>query len=34
MAAATAGFTKEQSLLNAAQALFGRLESSNLFSKM
>ena len=34
MAAATAGFTKEQSLLNAAQSLFGRLESSNLFSKM
>jgi flagellin-like hook-associated protein FlgL len=34
MAAATAGFTKEQSLLNAAQSLFGRLESSNLFSKL
>lgn len=34
MAAATAGFTKEQSLLNAAQSLFGRLESSNLFSNM
>jgi len=34
MAAATAGFTKEQSLLNAAQALFGKLQSSNLFSKL
>jgi len=34
MAAATAGFTKEQSLLNAAQALFGKLQSSDLFSKM
>ena len=34
MAAATAGFTKEQSLLNAAQSLFGKLESSNLFSNM
>jgi len=34
MAAATAGFTKEQSLLNAAQALFGKLQSSDLFSKL
>ncbi len=34
MAAATAGFTKEQSLLNAAQALFGKLQSSNLFSNL
>ena len=34
MAAATAGFTKEQAILNAAQALFGKLQSSDLFSKM
>jgi flagellin-like hook-associated protein FlgL len=34
MAAATAGFTKEQSLLNAAQMLFGKLQSSDLFSKL
>jgi flagellin-like hook-associated protein FlgL len=34
MAAATAGFTKNQAILNAAQALFGRLQSSNLFSKL
>jgi flagellin-like hook-associated protein FlgL len=34
MAAATAGFTKEQSLLNAAQALFGKLQSSDLFSNL
>jgi flagellin-like hook-associated protein FlgL len=34
MAAATAGFTKNQAILNAAQALFGKLQSSNLFSKL
>ena len=34
MAAATAGFTKEQALLNAAQNLFSKLQSSNLFSNL
>jgi len=34
MAAATAGFMKSQAILNAAQSLFSRLQSSNLFSKM
>jgi len=34
MAKATAGFTKEQALLSAAQTLFGKLQSSNLFSQL
>jgi flagellin-like hook-associated protein FlgL len=34
MAAATAGFTKNQAILNAAQVLFGKLQSSDLFSKL
>ena len=34
MAAATASFMKSQAILNAAQSLFSRLQSSNLFSKM
>jgi flagellin-like hook-associated protein FlgL len=34
MAAATASFMKSQAILNAAQSLFSKLQSSNLFSKM
>lgn len=34
MAAATAGFMKSQTILSAAQSLFSRLQSSNLFSKL
>lgn len=34
MAAATASYTRAQTLLNAAQAMFARLQQSNLFSKL
>jgi len=34
MAAATAAYTRSQTLLNAAQAMFARLQQSNLFSKL
>jgi flagellin-like hook-associated protein FlgL len=34
MAAATAAYTKAQTLLNAAQAMFAKLQQSNLFSKL
>jgi len=34
MAEATAAFTRSQTLLNAAQAMFVRLQQSNLFSKL
>lgn len=34
MAEATAAFTRSQTLLNAAQAMFARLQQSNLFSKL
>jgi len=34
MAEATASFTRSQTLLNAAQAMFARLQQSNLFSKL
>ena len=34
MAAATASYTRAQTLLNAAQAMFAKLQSSNLFSKL
>jgi flagellin-like hook-associated protein FlgL len=31
---ATASYTRAQTLLNAAQAMFARLQQSNLFSKL
>jgi flagellin-like hook-associated protein FlgL len=34
MAEATAAYTRSQTLLNAAQAMFARLQQSNLFSKL
>jgi flagellin-like hook-associated protein FlgL len=34
MAEATAAYTRAQTLLNAAQAMFAKLQSSNLFSKL
>jgi len=34
MASATAAYTRSQTLLNAAQAMFARLQQSNLFSKL
>jgi len=34
MAAATAAYTRSQTLLNAAQAMFARLQQSSLFSKL
>jgi flagellin-like hook-associated protein FlgL len=34
MTAATASYTRAQTLLNAAQAMFARLQQSNLFSKL
>jgi len=34
MAAATAAYTRSQTLLNAAQAMFAKLQQSNLFSKL
>jgi flagellar hook-associated protein 3 FlgL len=34
MVAATASYTRAQTLLNAAQAMFARLQQSNLFSKL
>jgi len=34
MAAATAAYTRSQTLLNAAQAMFARLQQSDLFSKL
>jgi flagellin-like hook-associated protein FlgL len=34
MAEATAAYTRSQTLLNAAQAMFAKLQSSNLFSKL
>ena len=34
MAAATAAYTRSQTILNAAQAMFARLQQSNLFSKL
>jgi flagellin len=34
MAAATAAYTRAQTLLNAAQAMFAKLQQSNLFSKL
>ena len=34
MASATASYTRAQTLLNAAQAMFARLQQSNLFSKL
>ena len=34
LAAATASYTRAQTLLNAAQAMFARLQQSNLFSKL
>ena len=34
MAAATASYTRAQTVLNAAQAMFARLQQSNLFSKL
>ena len=34
MAAATAAYTRSQTLLNAAQSMFARLQQSNLFSKL
>ena len=34
MAAATASYSRAQTLLNAAQAMFARLQQSNLFSKL
>jgi flagellar hook-associated protein 3 FlgL len=34
LAEATAAFTRSQTLLNAAQAMFARLQQSNLFSKL
>jgi len=34
MAQATASYTRAQTLLNAAQAMFARLQQSNLFSKL
>jgi flagellar hook-associated protein 3 FlgL len=34
MAEATAAYTRAQTLLNAAQAMFARLQQSNLFSKL
>ena len=34
MATATASYTRAQTLLNAAQAMFARLQQSNLFSKL
>jgi flagellin-like hook-associated protein FlgL len=34
LAEATAGYTRAQTLLNAAQAMFARLQQSSLFSKL
>jgi flagellin-like hook-associated protein FlgL len=34
LAAATAAYTRSQTLLNAAQAMFARLQQSSLFSKL
>jgi flagellin-like hook-associated protein FlgL len=34
MAAATAAYTRSQTILNAAQSMFARLQQSNLFSKL
>ena len=34
MAAATAAYTRAQTLLNAAQAMFAKLQQMNLFSRL